>query len=116
MSYKEDNAKGKSIVGKVENKKFAFFWLLIGGSVGNITLILYSFLSALPIFLPSVILSMIIALAIADKKQRPRIWLGIDLIATLVPMIIFAASVSQLAIFLPSALVIFGCVLGIMKW
>ncbi|MFI5412388.1 MAG: hypothetical protein ACHQX1_00675, partial [Candidatus Micrarchaeales archaeon] len=74
MTYKEDNANGKSIVGKVENKKFAFFWLLIGGGAGNILLVLYS-LNVWPVFLPSVILSILIAVMIADKKQRPKLWL-----------------------------------------
>jgi len=105
----------KSIVGKVKNKKFAFFWLLIGGSIGNIFLILYS-PDVWPIFLPSVILSILIAAMIADKKQRPKIWLGIDLLITLIPSILTVPLASEFAIFLPGALIIFGCVLGIMDW
>ncbi len=115
MTYKEDNAKGKSIVGKVRNDKFAFFWLLIGGSVGDIVLILYS-LNLWLILLPSLILTLLIAVAMADKKQRPKRLLGIDILGTIAPAIVVVSSVSQLAIFLPSALIIFGCVLGIMDW
>lgn len=109
----------KSLVGKVKNKNFAFFWLLIGGSIGNILPILYS-LNVWPIFLPSAILSILMAIIIADRKQRPKFWLGIDLLLALVPLVMFAPSFlmvpMELAILLPSAMIIFGCILGIMNW
>jgi hypothetical protein len=105
----------KSIVGKIENKKFAFFWLLIGGSIGNIILLLYS-PELWPIFLPSVALSLLIVVMIANRKSRPKIWLGADLLAAFVPLMFSLSFTLKLAIFLPSALIIFGCFLGIMNW
>ena len=101
----------KSLVGKVKNKKFAFFWLLIGGSIGNILLILYSS-NTWPIFLPSAIVSILIAIKIADKTQRPKIWLGIDLLLGFIPLISLGPVLGNL----PDVLIIFGCILGIMSW
>jgi hypothetical protein len=111
----------KSLVGKVKNKRFAFFWLLIGGSIGNILLILLSQHNwPWPILLPPAILSILIGMAIADKTQRPKIWLGIDLLMTSILLMLivsfFGAVEIKLAISLPGILILFGCILGIMDW
>lgn len=111
--------KSASIVGKVKNKNFAFFWLLIGGGLGNILMILYS-LDIWLIFLPSAILSILMAMAVADKKQRPKLWLGIDMVVTFIlsiTLLLFLGAIQiKLAIFLPNLLIMLGCILGIMNW
>jgi hypothetical protein len=109
----------KSLVGKVKNKNFAFFWLLIGGGIGNILLLLYS-TSAWPLLVPPAVLSIIIALTMMDKLKRPKIPLAIDLFLTSILLILlipfFGSSQIQPAIFLPGILIVLGCVLGIMNW
>jgi hypothetical protein len=106
----------KSLVGKVKNKKFAFFWLLIGGGMGDILFVLYS-LDVWPMLLPSAILSVLIAVTAANKTLRPKIWLWVDLLLAAVPVVYYVLFPSMpWAIFLPNALIIFGCVLGIMDW
>ncbi len=108
----------RSLVGKVRNEKFAFFWLLIGGSIGNILLILH-FLALWLVFLPSAILSILIAIAILGKTRRPKIWLGADLLLTIILLIILVWSLgaNQISLsFLPDVLLVLGCVLGIMNW
>lgn len=109
----------KSLVGRVKNSKFAFFWLLIGGSIGDIILAVDApYLS--PVLLPPAALSLLMALIIADKMHRPRVWMGIDLLLTLILAMVLVpllgtAGINS-AIFLPDALIIFSCILGIMKW
>jgi hypothetical protein len=109
----------KTLVGKVKNEKFAFFWLLIGGSLGNILIVLFS-LDVWPVFLPCAIMSILIAMIMFDKLKRPKILLGIDLLLSAIPFILIVTSLVgaqiELAAFLPGALIIFGCVLGIMDW
>lgn len=107
-----------SIVGKVKNKKFAFFWLLIGGSIGNILMaffILYNWRVLQIAFLPSAILSMLIAIEMADGAQRPKVWLGADLLLTAI-ILMLDLKLFALGTALPSILIIFGCILGIMDW
>lgn len=114
---KEKTGKPKSIVGVVKNKKFAYFWILIGGSIGNLIITFYSF-DVWPIFLPPAILSILLMAIVADGKRRPRIWLAGDLVLTtalLLSLIPFAGEASP-GIFLPGALIIFGCILGVMNW
>jgi hypothetical protein len=111
----------KSLVGKVKNKRFAFFWLLIGGSTGNVLMALRSLeVWPWPMLLPSAILSILIAMAIADKTKRPKIWLGIDLLLTSILLMLlvpfFGAAEIKVAISLPGILIIFGCILGIIDW
>jgi len=108
----------KSLVGRVKNKNFAFFWLLIGGSIGNLLLILYS-LSIWEIFLPSALLSVLIAMAVADKTHRPRLWLGTDLLLSFILLIFFVHffwAKIRLALLPPTILIILGCIIGIMNW
>ena len=109
----------KSIVGRVENQKFAFFWLLIGGSIGNVILVLYS-IEVWPVFLPQAILSVLMAIAMMGKKKRPKVWLGADLVFTLVLSVLLLSSYGaagiNFGIFLPNLLILSGCVLGIMNW
>ncbi|MGD0728773.1 MAG: hypothetical protein ABR981_01720 [Candidatus Micrarchaeaceae archaeon] len=109
----------KSLVGRVKNKNFAFFWLLIGGSIGNILLTFYS-ISAWMMLLPSAVLSILIAILMMDKTKRPKIWLGIDLILTCILLIFLVpflgTSRIELASFLPGVLIILGCIIGIMNW
>ena len=108
----------KSLVGRVENQKFAFFWLLIGGSIGNMLLILYS-PKALLLFSPSIILSLLLAAVMANRKQRFKIGLWADLLLTLPLLLVllpFLGSAINPWMLLPDFLVGFGCVLGIMNW
>ena len=109
----------KSLVGKIKNKKFAFFWLLIGGSLGNVLLIIHS-PSLWRTFLPSAALSILMAIAIMDNTNRPKLWLAIDTLLAAIPLILlvpyFGAPQTNPAILLPSALIILGCILGIMDW
>lgn len=109
----------RSLVGRVKNKKFAFFWLLIGGSIGNLLLILYS-LDVWLILLPSSALSILMAIMMADRAQRPKTWLAIDLLVTFILLILlvpFLGTASiKLGAFLPGTLIILGCILGIMDW
>lgn len=117
--YEGKHIMPKTLVGTVENRKFAFFWLLIGGSIGNILLILYS-PDVWPVFLPSVILSVLITINIADKTERSKIWLGIDLFLTCIALLLLVPVLGtapiELTILLPDSLIIFGCILGIMNW
>jgi hypothetical protein len=109
----------KTLVGKVQNKKFAYFWLLIGGSLGNIIFIMYS-PSAWPIFLPTALLSVLVMAIVADSLKRPKIWLGLDigltigLLSFFIPY--FGSATREVTILLPAALIVFGCVLGICNW
>lgn len=109
----------KTLVGKVQNKKFAYFWLLIGGSLGNIIFLLYS-PSAWPIFLPPAVLSVVIMASVAEELKRPKMWLGMDLIMTLLLLLFFVPSfgsaLREITILLPGLLIIFGCMLGICNW
>jgi hypothetical protein len=109
----------KSLVGRVENQKFAFFWLLIGGGIVNILIILRS-PASWPIFLPSTILSLLMTMTMVHKKKRPKVWLGIDLLLTFISLIFgvsfFGMTGIDLAVFLSGILIIFGCILGIMDW
>lgn len=108
----------KSLVGRVKNKKFAFFWFLIGGGIGNLLITLYS-PEVWPMLLPPAILSILIAITAAGDKRRPKFRLGIDLLLTVFLLMalvsLFGAQV-RFGIFLPSVLIIFGCILGIMDW
>ncbi len=109
----------KSLVGRVKNKKFAYFWLLIGGSVGNILFMLHN-LNTWPIFLPTVVLSLLIAVAVGEKLKRPKLLLGIDLVITLVLLALFVPHfgtfLREITILLPGALIVLGCILGICNW
>lgn len=105
----------KSLVGRVKNGKFAFFWMLIGGSIANILIVLRS-PNAWLLFLPSAVLSILIAIAMADKTRRPKMLLVTDLLITSILLGAAFGQTYQLAILLPDALIIFGCVLGIMDW
>lgn len=109
----------KTLVGKVKNERFAYFWLLIGGGLGNIILLLYS-ASLWPLFLPPAIASILIPLTVAGKLKRYKIPLAIDLLLTLGLLIIFVPSfgtvATELTASLPGALIIFGCILGICNW
>jgi hypothetical protein len=109
----------KTLVGKVKNNKFAYFWLLIGGSVGNILFILHN-LNTWPIFLPPAILSLLIAVAVGDKLKRPKLLLAMDLIITVVLLALFVpyfgTTLREITILLPGALIVLGCILGICNW
>ena len=109
----------KSLVGRVKNRKFAYFWLLIGGSIGNILFIMYNPSSWL-VFLPPAVLSILLMIAVADSMKRPRLFIGIDLLLTLALLVFltphFGTTLRELAALLPEALIIFGCILGVMKW
>ncbi|MDE1861261.1 MAG: hypothetical protein KGH72_06125 [Candidatus Micrarchaeota archaeon] len=109
----------KSLVGTVKNKRFAFFWLLVGGSIGNLLTLPYV-PNLWPILLPPTILSIVMAIAMAGTVKRPRIWLSIDLILTAFLLLFFlpptGSVATSLAIWLPDLLIIFGCILGVMKW
>jgi hypothetical protein len=110
----------KTLVGRVKNDKFAFFWLLMGGSLGNILFSAYSPQLAITIFLPPAILSVLIAVAIAGKTHRPKIWLGIDLIVTFITLLLIeslsGSYAVRMAISIPNLLITLGCILGIMDW
>src|ERR1700733_10152670 len=109
----------KSLVGKVKNKNFAFFWLLIGGSLGNILITILA-PAAWIIFLPPAILSILIAIIMSNKTKRPKFWLALDILLTIVLFIVVVpvngSSQINLGVFLPGLLIILGCVLGIMNW
>lgn len=108
----------KSLVGRVKNEKFAFFWLLIGGSIGNIFLIIHAH-DTWPVFLPSIILSISIALAMVGKTKRFKVGLGVDLLLTLPFLLVvlpFLGIAINLWALLPDILIIFGCILGVMNW
>jgi hypothetical protein len=109
----------KSLVGKMKNQSFAFFWLLIGGGIANLLLLLGAHAFWL-VFLPPAILSLVIAVAIVNRKQRPKIWLGLDLLLTFILLIFFVppflTNPIRLAISLPGILIILGCILAIMNW
>lgn len=108
----------KSLVGNVKNKKFTFLWLLIGGSMGNILLMLYA-PYLWPIFLPSAVLSVSIAISKFDNVKRPKIWLAVDLILTIaliIAVLFYGRFPIEFGTLLPDALIIFGCILGIMNW
>ena len=104
-------------VGKIPNNRFAFFWMLLGGSLGNAVIILYA-PWIWPLFAGSVLLSLLIVAAIAYGKTRPKLWLALDLVVTVVPsaLIILDGATLKAAIYVPSALVAFGCVLGACDW
>ena len=114
-----NHAMPKTLVGKMQNKKFAYFWLLIGGSLGNLSLILYS-PNAWPLFLPPAVLSLLLVIAIADSKKRPKMLLGIDafltcaLLISLLPPL--GSTLKEITVLLPAAMLVFGCILGIMNW
>ena len=109
----------RTLVGKLMNRQFAFFWLLIGGGIADIILVAFS-LRLWQIFLPIAILSIVLMLAVRDIKKRPKIWLGLDLLLTVVLSVLFVmsfgSSLRRLTLLLPNALIILGCVLGIMNW
>jgi hypothetical protein len=109
----------KSLVGRVKNERFAFFWLLIGGSIGNILLALYA-INAWPLFVPSAALSLLVAAPMVGKLKRPKIWLNADLLVTLIslvlPEVYYPVAGANPGIFLPGILIVLGCVLGIMDW
>ena len=116
----------KSLVGKVKNSKFAFFWLLFGGGIGNLLIGIYSNINQLGIasvflvLLPSIVLSIFMVFAIANKLHRPKLWLGIDFILALLPVILIVryllAYPAKFGILFPDLMMIFGCILGIMDW
>ena len=109
----------KTLVGKVKNEKFAYFWLLIGGGMGNILLLLYS-LNSWPLFLPPAILSILITVTAVNKLKRFKIGLAIDLLLTCGLLVLFVPAfgtpLKELTASLPGALIILGCILGICNW
>ena len=105
----------RSLVGRVKNREFAYFWLLIGGSIGSIIMLFASPYDWQVFLFPSA-LSISMAIAIANKKKRPKIWLGMDLLLTSVLLVLLVPPGTNLAAFLPGGLIILGCILGIMDW
>jgi hypothetical protein len=71
-----------------------------------------------PILVPPAILSILIALIMADDKKRPKLWLGVDLLLTSLLFLLLGQWPIgiQVALSLPGALILLGCILGIMDW
>jgi hypothetical protein len=109
----------KTLVGKVKNERFAFFWLLIGGSIGDLFPAIYA-PGVWQLFLPPAILSLVIAMVMFGNKRRPKILLGADLlisIALLALLVLsFGTSPRELPALIPDAMIIFGCILGVCNW
>ncbi len=109
----------RSLVGRVKNEKFAFFWLLIGGSIANFFPIFYSF-HTWPLLLPPAILSILVAISMIGKKKRPKVLLAIDLVVSLSLLVLLAltsrTSLGELTLLLPDCMIVLGCVLGLMNW
>jgi hypothetical protein len=102
------------LVGKVLNEKFAYFWLLIGGGLGNMMMI--AFLPAYwPYFLPPAVFSILISATEAGKLKRHRVRYLICMALTCAIMVI-AIPFAGYVLALPSALIILGCILGIGNW